>query len=206
MKDYENYTDEELIIRIRDGEKEITDYIINKYKDLVRKKAKSMYILGADNEDLIQEGMIGLFKAIRDYDAGRDASFFTFADVCVSRQMYSAVQAAHRKKHAPLNYYVSLYAGTDKDSDDKDSALLIDAVATDIVNNPEDLMIDNENVMRIEEIIDTDLSPLEKQVVDLFLTGMSYTEIARVLGRDEKSMDNALQRIKAKIRKGLDKN
>ena len=106
---YGNTTDEELIDRIRQGESQITDYIMEKYKNLVRKKAKSMYILGADNDDLIQEGMIGLFKAVRDYDAGRDASFYTFADLCVSRQMYNAVQASRREKHAPLNSYISLY-------------------------------------------------------------------------------------------------
>lgn len=103
---YGNTTDEELIDRIRQGESQITDYIMEKYKNLVRKKAKSMYILGADNDDLIQEGMIGLFKAVRDYDAGRDASFYTFADLCVSRQMYNAVQASRREKHAPLNSYI----------------------------------------------------------------------------------------------------
>ena len=107
---YEQYTDEELILRLREGEEQITDYIMEKYKNLVKSKAKSMYILGADREDLIQEGMIGLFKAVRDYDTGRDASFSTFADLCVSRQMYTAVQAAGRKKHAPLNTYISLYA------------------------------------------------------------------------------------------------
>ena len=111
-KDYSSYSDEELIVCLRDGEESITEYLMNKYKNLVRSKARSMYILGADNDDLIQEGMIGLFKAIRDYDTGRDASFFTFADLCVSRQMYTAVQAAGRQKHAPLNTYISLYAGS----------------------------------------------------------------------------------------------
>ena len=106
---YSQYSDEELILRLRDGEERITDYIIDKYKNLVKSKAKCMYILGADNEDLIQEGMIGLFKAVRDYDCGRDASFFTFADLCISRQMYTAVQASRRQKHAPLNSYISLY-------------------------------------------------------------------------------------------------
>ncbi len=102
-KNYEECSDEELILRLRDGEGAITDYIMDKYKNLVRSKAKSMYILGADRDDLIQEGMIGLFKAVRDYDTGRDASFFTFAELCVSRQMYTAIQAAGRQKHTPLN-------------------------------------------------------------------------------------------------------
>ncbi len=109
MPDLEQATDEELIVRLRDGEQQITDYIMEKYKNLVRNKAGSMYILGADRDDLIQEGMIGLFKAIRDFDSGRDASFFTFAELCISRQMYSAVQAAGRMKHIPLNSYISLY-------------------------------------------------------------------------------------------------
>ena len=107
-KNYEECSDEELILLLRDGEESIIDYIMDKYKNLVRRKARSMYILGADRDDLIQEGMIGLFKSVRDYDAGRDASFFTFADLCVSRQMYTAIQAAGRQKHTPLNTYISL--------------------------------------------------------------------------------------------------
>ena len=105
---YEDLTDVELIIRSREGQSDITDYLMEKYKDLVKVKARSMYILGADNDDLIQEGMIGLFKAIRDYDAGRDASFYTFAELCISRQIYTAVQASRRQKHIPLNNYISL--------------------------------------------------------------------------------------------------
>ncbi|MBO6016184.1 MAG: sigma-70 family RNA polymerase sigma factor, partial [Lachnospiraceae bacterium] len=103
MEQYRSYTDEELLSRLRDGEPEITDYLMEKYKHLVRSKARTMFILGADNEDLIQEGMIGLFKAIRDYDSGRDASFYTFAELCIARQMYTAIQASGRKKHMPLN-------------------------------------------------------------------------------------------------------
>ena len=116
VQKYQNESDEVLIERLRDGERDITDFIMNKYKNLVRSKAKSMYILGADTEDLIQEGMIGLFKAIRDYDAGRDASFYTFAELCISRQMYTAVQASNRKKHMPLNSYISLYGTGENDN------------------------------------------------------------------------------------------
>lgn len=190
---YEQYTDEELIVRLRDGEEQITDYIMDKYKNLVRSKAGTMYILGADREDLIQEGMIGLFKAIRDYDTGRDASFFTFADLCVSRQMYTAVQAAGRQKHMPLNTYISLYAG----SVERETAVSQEE------RNPEELLIDKENVELLERIIDRELSSFEKQVFDLYLTGMKYTQIAKVLGRDEKSTDNALQRIKSKVKKAV---
>ena len=200
--DYETSKDEELILRIRDGEEKITDYIMEKYKNLVRSKAGSMYILGADREDLIQEGMIGLFKAIRDYDIGRDASFATFADLCVARQMYTAVQAAGRKKHAPLNSYVSLYAGNGSDKTEEEKKLLDSLVSRD-EQNPEELLIDKENVERIETAIESELSSFERQVLDLYLTGMKYTEIARVLGKDDKSTDNALQRCRSKIRKAL---
>lgn len=199
---YETSKDEELILRIRDGEEKITDYIMEKYKNLVRSKAGSMYILGADREDLIQEGMIGLFKAIRDYDIGRDASFATFADLCVARQMYTAVQAAGRKKHAPLNSYVSLYAGNGSDKTEEEKELLDSLVSRD-EQNPEELLIDRENVERIEKAIESELSGFERQVLDLYLTGMKYTEIARVLGKDDKSTDNALQRCRSKIRKAL---
>lgn len=200
--DYETCEDEELILRLRDGEEKITDYIMEKYKNLVRSKAGSMYILGADREDLIQEGMIGLFKAIRDYDTGRDASFATFAELCVARQMYTAVQAAGRKKHAPLNSYVSLYAGNGSDKTEEEKELLDSLVSRD-EQNPEEMLIDRENVERIEKAIESELSSFERQVLDLYLTGMKYTEIARVLGKDDKSTDNALQRCRSKIRKAL---
>ena len=199
---YGNTTDEELIDRIRQGESQITDYIMEKYKNLVRKKAKSMYILGADNDDLIQEGMIGLFKAVRDYDAGRDASFYTFADLCVSRQMYNAVQASRREKHAPLNSYISLYE--DIAETEEDGAMeLVNVIASNIETNPEQIFIDKENVAQIEAIIEKELSSFEKQVLDLYITGMAYSQIAKVLGRDEKSTDNALQRLKTKLRRAV---
>lgn len=200
---YVGFTDEELIDRLREGASQITDYIMEKYKNLVRKKAKSMYILGADNDDLIQEGMIGLFKAVRDYDAGRDASFYTFADLCISRQMYNAVQASRREKHAPLNTYISLYADMTEPENGEDSTELLNVLASSMETNPEQLVIDKENVADLEAIIEKELSSFEKQVLDLYLTGMSYSQIAKVLSRDEKSTDNALQRLKAKIRKSV---
>jgi len=198
---YQNETDEMLIERLRDGERDITDFIMNKYKNLVRSKAKSMYILGADTEDLIQEGMIGLFKAIRDYDAGRDASFYTFAELCISRQMYTAVQASNRKKHMPLNSYISFYASNAIDNGESGGEEFINFLGKEQQKNPEQLLIDKENVILLEKKIEEELSIFEKQVLDLYLTGMTYSQIARVLGRDEKSTDNALQRIKKKIRR-----
>lgn len=197
--DYEFLSDEELILRLRDGDNRITEYIIDKYKDLVRRKSKSMYILGADHEDLLQEGMIGLFKAIRDYDAGRDASFYTFAELCVTRQIYTAVQSAGRKKHSFLNYYVSLYGNSEKNGEEYPE-LIQELVALD-AKNPEELVIDRENLESLEKTIEKELSSFEKQVLELCLTGMSYKEIARVLGRTDKATDNALQRIKTKIRR-----
>ncbi len=199
--DYAQTSDEELIVRLREGESPITDFIMDKYKNLVRSKAKAMFILGADNEDLIQEGMIGLFKAIRDYDSGRDASFFTFADLCVSRQMYTAVQAAGRQKHTPLNTYVSLYSNM-SDAEGEE-AVLVEALRSAVDKSPEELFFDKENVNALEEKIDNTLSPFEKQVLDLYVTGMSYVQIAKVLGKDEKSTDNALQRVKSKIKKEI---
>lgn len=199
--DYAQSSDEELILRLREGESPVTDFIMDKYKNLVRSKAKSMFILGADNEDLIQEGMVGLFKAIRDYDSGRDASFYTFADLCVSRQMYTAVQAAGRQKHTPLNSYVSLYANMS--DTEGEEAVLVDALQSAVEKSPEELFFDKENVNVLEEQIDSTLSSFEKQVLDLYITGMSYVQIAKVLGKDEKSTDNALQRIKSKIKKEI---
>lgn len=198
--DYELLSDEELILRLHDGDNRVTEYIIEKYKDLVRKKCRSMYILGADHEDLLQEGMIGLFKAIRDYDAGRDASFYTFAELCVTRQMYTAVQAAGRKKHSFLNSYISLY-GNQTGGEGEDQPELMQELAAQDSKNPEELMIDQENLESLEAAIEQELSSFEKQVLELCVTGMSYTEIARVLGKTTKATDNALQRIKTKIKK-----
>ncbi|MEY8522821.1 RNA polymerase sporulation sigma factor SigH [bacterium 1XD8-76] len=198
--DYESLSDEELILRLHDGDNRVTEYIIEKYKDLVRKKCRSMYILGADHEDLLQEGMIGLFKAIRDYDAGRDASFYTFAELCVTRQIYTAVQAAGRKKHSFLNSYISLY-GSQSGPEEEGYPELIQELVAEGSRNPEELVIDRENLESLELTIEQELSGFEKQVLELCLTGMNYAEIARVLGKTAKATDNALQRIKAKIRK-----
>ncbi len=202
---YESMTDEELIDSLREGEAPIMDYICNKYKNLVRREAKSMFILGADTEDLIQEGMIGLFKAVRDYDSGRDASFFTFAQLCISRQMYTAVQASKRKKHLPLNTYVSLDSQEDGGEQKGQEQPLVELLADRTKLNPEELVLDKERVDYLERAMEKELSEFEKQVLDLYRTGMNYSQIARVLGRDEKATDNALSRAKQKIR-GLLKN
>ncbi len=195
--------DEQLILQIHDGgDVDIIDHIMNKYKDMVRKKAASMYILGADRDDLIQEGMIGLFKAVRDYDPGRDASFSTFADLCVSRQMYSAIKSLSRKKHAPLNSYISIYASRE-DAEQEAEVSLEDILESDSNLIPEQYVIDQENLKALEQNIEKELSDLERQVLDLYITGMSVRNIAKVLGRDEKSTDNAMQRVRTKLKKYL---
>lgn len=203
MKDFSDFTDEELIIRYRDGDKQIMDYLMDKYKHVVRNKAGRMFILGADKDDLIQEGMIGLFKAVRDYDSGRDASFLTFAELCISRQMYTAIQAANRKKHLPLNSYISLYKNQE---DETLEGQLIGAIQNFSEQNPEEILIDRENVETLQTIIDQELSTFERQVLELSMTGMGYIDIARLLGKDPKSTDNALNRVKTKIRKAIARN
>lgn len=198
MQRYENISDEELISRLRDGEEDIIDYIIEKYKGLVKQKAKSMYLLGADHDDLLQEGMIGLYKAVRDYDFGRDASFFTFAELCITRQLYTAVQASQRKKHSFLNGYVSLYEK--QGEQDENQTELLQVLSSD-TKDPEELTIDRENLEQFELAIEQEMSTFEKQVMELILIGMKYTEIARVLGKTDKAIDNAIQRIRTKVKR-----
>ena len=199
---WEAMTDEELCALVRQGVYGAEEVLVKRYTRFVRKLARPFYLAGGDSDDLIQEGMIGLFKAIRDYDCGRDASFYTFADLCISRQMYTAVQASHRQKHWPLNTYVSLY-GSGRSQEDSEEMELAEALSPDQDQNPETLFIDRERVEYLEGQIDRELSSFEKQVLDLYLTGMSYSQIAKVLGREEKSTDNALQRLKSKIKKML---
>lgn len=204
-RDFSNNTDEENITLLYDEQSsedfknQIIAYIMDKYKNLVRSLAKTMYIIGGDNDDLIQEGMIGLFKAIKDYDSGRDASFFTFAKLCIQRQMYTAVEASGRKKHMPLNTYISFQSNSDEDGVEIEDTLPDSRENTD----PEAILIAQENVDDIEKAIEENLSHFEKAVLDLHIVGMNYTEIAKILKRDAKSVDNALQRIKSKLRKQL---
>ena len=215
---YANLSDEELIRIIRADTEHTgeggaaTEFLMEKYKGFVRSKAQSMYILGGSTDDLIQEGMIGLFKAVRDYDAGRDTSFSTFADLCISRQMFSAIQASGRKKNMPLNTAISLYSEISREEDGS-ASVLADVLSADCHGsspyggqtgaNPEEQMIEEENIRQLLAQIEKALSPLEEEVMSLTLTGMGYAEIARVLGRDEKSTDNALQRGRSKIRRIL---
>ena len=197
MEKYRDKTDEELIELLRAGQSEIMDFLLEKYKNLVRKKANAMFLLGGDTDDLIQEGMIGLFKAIRDYDTKKGGNFFGFANLCVNRQIYSAVEAAARKKHGPLNSYISLSGG---DGEDADTVLF----GSGLINqnkNPESLLIGQEDLDLFWETLEEKLSDMERQVLDAYLSGMNYRQIAEKFEKTEKSIDNALQRIKHKISK-----
>ena len=197
MNRYDRLTDEQLMEEIRSGNREVMDYIMNKYKPMVRRKARAMYLLGGETEDLIQEGMIGMIKAVRDYDAAQGASFASFAELCVSRQMYSAIEASRRKKHLPLNSYISLYEESEEGQDGKKMPL-IDTIESDIDNDPEALYFGREYTEAFVENLKDRLSPLESHVLYLHLMGTDYKKIAEILGKSPKSIDNALQRIKGK--------
>lgn len=197
MSKYETMTDEQLIRCLRGGEKEIIDYLMEKYKDLVRKEAKAMYLLGGENDDLIQEGMIGLFKAVQDYDADQEASFYSFARLCVTRQLYTAIEASRRKKHSPLNSYISFY---EKEGEEGEINLA-DTIEAGEESDPEQAFLGKENARRIEEKLEKTLSDLERRVLYLHLLGTDYRTIAVLLDKSPKTVDNALQRIKAKTEK-----
>ena len=194
MDQYSKYSDEELIQRLRAGETGIADYLIEKYKYLVRRKARAMFLIGGDTDDLIQEGMIGLFKAVRDYHPGKEASFVTFAQMCIDRQIYSAVQSSNRQKHMPLNTYISL------SQEDEESPL-----AQAWVETPEEIIIDRENTRALEDEIKSALSPMENTVLNYYLEGKSYADIGMLMDKNPKSVDNALRRIRTKIRNYLEK-
>ena len=197
--EYKKLTDDELIRRLRMGETGIIDYLMEKYKNLVRKEANAMYLLGGETDDLIQEGMIGLFKAVQDYDVDQEASFFSFARLCVTRQLYSAIEASNRKKHSPLNSYISLYEREDGENS------LIDTMESGQETNPEELLVSQERAKTLEERLEKELSELERRVLYLHLMGTDYKTIAKLLDRSPKTIDNALQRIKGKMQKILEK-
>lgn len=190
---YEAFSDEELIEKLRQGENDITDYILEKYKPLVRKKTNAMYLIGGETEDLIQEGMIGLFKAIRDYRPDKDASFYHFAELCINRQLYSALEASNRKKHQPLNFYISL---SDQDNQGAVAAELL----VDQERGPEQMVIEQELWEEYKKRLEQNLSKMENKVLQYYLDGNHYIQIAEIMGKSPKSIDNALQRIRQKIR------
>lgn len=201
MIHYEHITDEGLVDHIHAGDNEALEFLIHKYKHFVRAKARSYFLIGADREDIVQEGMIGLYKSIRDFRGDKLTSFKAFAELCVTRQIITAIKTATRQKHIPLNSYVSL----DKPIYDEDSdRTLLDVICGNKVTDPEELIINQEEYDDIEEKMGEILSELERQVLRLYLDGRSYQEIAEDLDRHVKSIDNALQRVKRKLERYLD--
>ncbi len=195
---YEKYAemnDDEVALLFQRGDGDALEYLLDKYKNFVRARARSYYLVGADHEDIVQEGMIGLYKAIRDFNPEKQASFHAFTELCVKRQIITAIKTATRQKHVPLNNYVSLNKPLYGDESDR---TLLDVIEGRVVN-PEEMFIGQEDMAHIQEKLSSSLSDLERKVLDAFLQGKSYQEIAEALGRHPKSIDNALQRVKKKL-------
>lgn len=198
---FEHLTDEELVEQVHLGNTDALDFLISKYRLFVKAKARSYFLIGADKEDIIQEGMIGLYKAIRDFKEDKLASFRAFAELCITRQIITAIKTATRQKHIPLNSYVSL----DKPIYDEESErTLMDIITSPISDDPEYLMINREEYLYLEEKMGEVLSELEQQVLVRYLEGQSYNEISEELDRHVKSIDNALQRVKRKLERHLE--
>ena len=198
---YNVMLDEEIIEDARKGSNKALEYLINKYKSFVRAKARTYFLIGADREDIIQEGMIGLYKAIRDYKGDKLSSFRAFAELCITRQIITAIKTATRQKHIPLNSYISLNRPI---FDEESDRTLMDVISEESVADPEEMIINREEFSGIEEKMSEILSELEWEVLSLYLKGKSYQEIAEELDRHVKSIDNALQRVKRKLEKYLE--
>ena len=198
MKNYEAETDEVLVEWILAGDSGAMDYLLNKYKNLVRSRARTLFLVGADKEDLIQEGMIGLYKAIRDFDVSKNVSFHNFAELCIHRQMYSAIKGSNTKKNQPLNNYISI--DSMEVSEDRENPLeQLLGLNFEKNKNPEQLVFDKEAANVLEYTLVGHLSDLEKQVLQFYMKDMNYNQIAAALGKEPKAVDNALQRIKKKL-------
>ena len=200
-QDFENMADEQVVRLAQDADGAALEYLLNKYKNFVRTKARSYFLIGADHEDIVQEGMIGLYKAIRDYRAEKLSSFRAFAELCVTRQIITAIKTATRQKHIPLNSYISLNKPIYEEDSDR---TLLDVITEEGMSNPEEMIIDREDLSLIEGRIGQMLSDLEKDVLVRYMEGKSYVEIADEMHRHVKSIDNALQRIKRKLLKYLE--
>lgn len=200
--EFKDKPDEEVVLEAQKGNNRAQEYLIAKYENFVKSKAKSYFLIGADKEDIYQEGMIGFYKAIRDFKSDKFTSFKAFAEICVTRQIITAIKTATRQKHIPLNTYVSLNKPIYEDESDR---TLIDVLSNIAISDPEELIISQEQLKFIEEEIAKVLSELELEVLTSYLDGKSYQEIASDLDRHEKSIDNALQRVKRKLEKCLNR-
>lgn len=193
-------SDDQLIEKLRSGDESIQEYLIEKYKDLVKKEAKKLYLLGGDTDDLIQEGMIGLLKAIRTYNTKSEASFHTFARMCIDSQMYSAIKASNRKKHMPLNSYIPI--GNEENELDEDS---LNRVEYENAMDPESLYLHREYSESFSRELLSLLSEMEKEVLLKHISGLHYKEIAKIMAKEPKTIDNTLQRAKIKAKKIVQK-
>jgi len=202
IKNYEVYEENQVVERAKEGDERALNYILRKYSSLVRYKARSYFLIGAEYDDLIQEGMIGLFKSIKDFKTGNKTSFKSFAELCITRQIITAIKNATRQKHIPLNRYISL--NKPFYSNEETSYPLFEILKIRELNDPEQLIISNEKIENIKEIFEKFLSKLEASVLSLYIKGKTYIEIARTLNLKVKSVDNALQRIKRKLETHLE--
>jgi len=198
VKDYEKETDEALVEEVVSGNADAMDFLMNKYKNLVRSRARTLFLVGADKEDLIQEGMIGLYKAIRDFDAKKNASFRNFAELCINRQMYSAIKGSNTKKNQPLNNYISFDSMEGSEEQESPAEQLL-GLNFEKNQNPEKIVIDKESADVLSYTLVGHLSEMERQVLQYYMKDMNYSQIAAALGKEPKAVDNALQRIKKKL-------
>lgn len=197
---YEILTDIELVKLAQSGDDAAVDTLVERYKNFVRGKSRTYFLIGADKEDVIQEGMIGLYKAIRDFDDTKQAQFHSFAELCVTRQIITAIKSATRQKHIPLNTYVSLSRPVYEDESEK---TLLDLISMEYIMDPEQILINQESLGITEQRINDSLSKFERSVLELYINGKTYHEIAIILDKEAKSIDNAIQRVKRKISKRL---
>lgn len=202
-KDYDNVKDEDLIEIIKSGDKQAFEYLINKYKELVNMKVSKYYIVGAERDDIVQEGLIGLFKAIKSYKPDQQNSFKSFANMCIERQLITAIKTSNRQKHMPLNSYLSLNISAYDEEEGESDTTLMDVFNTTLIEDPLDTITKKEYMQDIEKTIDKSLSDFEKKVLNKYINGKSYIQIAEDLDAPVKSIDNAIQRIRKKAIKGL---
>ena len=202
---YNNLTDEEIISQIKQGDESALVYLLEKYKDIVNAKVGKYFIIGAEREDVIQEGMIGLFKAIKDFNPEKQNTFKSFANICVERQLITAIKSSNKQKHMPLNSYLSLNTAA-YDNNDENSVELIDTFDSKTVEDPLETIMKEEYYNEIQNAVNKSLSKFEKQVLDRFIKGESYVTIAKRLDSPVKSVDNAIQRIRKKAIKNMFNN
>lgn len=202
IENYNNNSDEEVIKKIKSGDEQALAYLLDKYKELVNMKVSKYFMIGAEKDDIIQEGMIGLFKAIKTYDASKNNTFKTFANICIERQLITAIKTSNRQKHIPLNSYLSLNISAYENNDD-DSTELIDTFNSKTIEDPLETIMKKEQYEEIENAIDKNLSKFEKKVLDRYMKGESYIIIAQKLNSPVKSVDNAIQRIRKKAIKNI---